>query len=305
MIRKVHITSPFDGLNISTIATTPEVKPKAVIFIIHGISGKKERFLPFMEYMTDKGYACIAHDHRGHGESVLKEEDRGYSYKGRSAALTKDMRAVTGWINENFPDTPIYMLGHSMGSLAARAYIRENDTDLDGLILCGSPSYNPLTWLGMMMIKPISLIRQGRIRPIIFQKLMDDGYNRKFKSEGEKAWVCSDSNVRKTVKEDPSCNFSLTADYSVTLLELMHKAYSRRGWLSSNNSMPVLFLAGSEDPCIIDRHHFLLAVDAMRNAGYANVDYRLFPGMRHEVLNEIGKEEVWSEIICFLESDSD
>ncbi len=305
MLRKSHITSPFDGLNISMITTTPEAKPKAVLFIIHGLNGKKERFLPFMEYMTENGYVCIAHDHRGHGESVLKEEDRGYSYNGRSAALTKDMRAIRKWIRENFPDTPVYMLGHSMGSLAARAYVRENDKDLKGLILCGSPSYNPLTLIGMLMLKPISLIRQGRLRPVIFQKLMDDRYNRRFMNEGEKAWVCSDSNSRKTIKEDPSCNFSLTADYSLTLLELMRKAYSRKGWLSSNNTMPVLFLAGDDDPCIIDRHHFLLAVDAMRSAGYANVDYRLFPGMRHEVLNEIGKEKVWSEIIRFLESDSD
>ena len=304
MLRRVHITSPFDGLNISMIVTTPEAKPKAVIFIVHGITGKKERFLPFMDYMTEKGYTCIAHDHRGHGESIIKEEDRGYSYNGRSTAMTKDMRAVTGWISENFPDTPIYMLGHSMGSLAARAYIRENDTDLNGLILCGSPSYNPLMWVGILLTKPISLIRHGKVRPVVFQKIMENGYNRKFKKEGEKAWVCSDSNERKTIKEDPACNFSLTADYSLTLLELMRKAYSKKGWMSSNNSMPILFLAGTDDPCIIDKHHFLLAVDAMRNVGYGNINYRLFPAMRHEVLNEIGKVKVWDEIVRFLESDT-
>lgn len=305
MLHRAHIDSPFDGLNISVIATIPETRPKAIILIVHGINGKKERFLPFMDYMTGKGYACVAHDHRGHGESIIKEEDRGYSYNGRSAAMTKDMRAVTRWISKDFPDIPIYMLGHSMGSLAARAYIREDDTDLNGLILCGSPSYNPLMWLGMFLTKPISLIKHGRVRPVIFQQIMDNGYNRKFKNEGEKAWVCSDSNVRKTVKEDPSCNFSLTADYSLTLLELMRKAYSKTGWKSSNSSMPILFLAGTDDPCIIDRHHFLMAVDAMRNIGYGNVSYRLFPGMRHEVLNETGKDKVWNEIVRFLESDTD
>ena len=68
--------------------------------------------------------------------------------------------------------------------------------------------------------------------------------------------------------------------------------------------MPILFLAGTDDPCIIDKHHFLLAVDAMRNVGYGNINYRLFPAMRHEVLNEIGKVKVWDEIVRFLESDT-
>lgn len=300
MLHKLNIESPFDGLHVSMLATVPETRPKAVIFIIHGICGRKERFLPFMQYMSDKGYACVAHDHRGHGESIRNEKDRGYSYRGRSAAVVRDMRAIAAWINENFPDTPVYMLGHSMGSLAARAYVKEDDRGLDGLILCGSPSYNPLSRLGLFLMRMISLIDKGRIRPLVFQRLTEKGYNKRFPDEGEKAWTCSDSEVRKTVKEDPSCNFTLTADYSATLMELMLKTYSKRGWLSSNNTMPVLFLAGDDDPCIISRKKFLKAVDAMRSAGYANVSYRLFPKMRHEVLNEIGKEKVWEEIVRFI-----
>lgn len=300
MLHKLNIESPFDGLHVSMLATVPETRPKAVIFIIHGICGRKERFLPFMQYMSDKGYACVAHDHRGHGESIRNEKDWGYSYRGRSAAVVRDMRAIAAWINENFPDTPVYMLGHSMGSLAARAYVKEDDRGLDGLILCGSPSYSPLSRLGLFLMRMISLIDKGRIRPLVFQRLTEKKYNKRFEDEGEKAWTCSDSETRKAVKEDPSCNFTFTADYSATLMELMLKTYSKRGWLSSNNTMPVLFLAGDDDPCIISRKKFLKAVDAMRSAGYANVSYRLFPKMRHEVLNEIGKEKVWEEIVRFI-----
>lgn len=300
MIHRSYIESPFDGLRISLMAVVPDIRPKAVLFIIHGICGKKERFLPFMKHMTEKGYACVAHDHRGHGESLIEENDRGYSYKGRSDAIIQDMTAVAVWIKRHFPDIPVYMLGHSMGSLAARAFVREDDRGLDGLILCGSPSYNPMSKIGLAMVRIIGLFKDGRIRSPLLQNIMEKKYNKRFEKEGEKAWTCSDHEVLKAVKADPECNFDLTADYSAALMELMGRTYSTRGWRSSNNMLPILFLAGEDDPCIISRKKFLKAVDSMRAAGYADVSYRLFPKMRHEVLNEVGKEKVWEEIAGFI-----
>lgn len=300
MLTRTNIKSPFDGLSISLVSATPVGSPKAVIQIAHGICGRKERFEEFMTYAATNGYACVAHDHRGHGESVLKESDRGYSYQGRSAALVADMMEVTSWIRQEFPDTPIYLLGHSMGSLVARTYIKKDDTGISGLILCGSPSYDKRVPIGYFLVKLLSLINHGRIRPIALQNSSTTKFNERFKDEGDKAWTCSVPSVRKAVREDPACNFAITADYSLTLMELMRETYSRRGWHSSNNSMPVLFLSGDDDPCLVDKHKFLHSVDCMRQVGYANVSYRLFPGMRHEVMHEKDKEEVWTEIMKFI-----
>lgn len=300
MLTRTHINSPFDGLPISLIAVAPETPPKAVIQIAHGVCGRKERFTEFMEYLSSKGYACVAHDHRGHGESIREENDRGYTYRGRSTALVADMRGITSWITQKFPDTPVFLLGHSMGSLAARVYIKKHDEDISGLILCGSPSYNPLTPIGYMLAGLISLINHGRLRPTFLQEMTSSKYNRRFKGEGDKAWTCSDPASREAVRKEPACNFIITADYSLTIMELMMATYSRKGWHSSNNSMPVLFLAGDDDPCLISKKAFLHAVDSMRAAGYADVRYRLFPAMRHEVLHEKDKVTVWNEILEFI-----
>jgi alpha-beta hydrolase superfamily lysophospholipase len=300
MLTRTYIRSPFDGLQISILSDIPEEKPKAIVQIAHGICGRKERFTEFMQFLSSKGYACVVHDHRGHGESIREEGDRGYSYQGRSNALIADMMEVTSWIRGEYPDTPIYLLGHSMGSMVVRTYIKRQDNDISGIILCGSPSYDPLSPIGYILARLISLIDHGRLRPSYLQENRSTKYNRRFKDEGDKAWTCSVPSVRKAVREDPACNFIMTADYSLTLMELVRETYSRRGWNSTNNSLPILFLSGSDDPCLINKKAFLHAVDCMRKAGYANVSYRLFPEMRHEVLYEKDRELVWNEILEFI-----
>lgn len=300
MLIRTYIKSPFDGLTISIVSATPEGSPKAVIQIAHGVCGRKERFEEFMTYATENGYACVAHDHRGHGDSIIEERDRGYSYQGRSAALVADMKEVTSWLRQQFPDTPVYLLGHSMGSLVARTYIKKDDTGISGLILCGSPSYDPRVPIGYLLAKLISLINHGRYRPVAIQEAKSAKFNSRFKDEDDKAWTCSVPSVRKAVREDPACNFIITADYSLTIMELMRETYSRRGWHSSNNSMPILFLSGEDDPCMMNKKKFLHTVDCMRQVGYANVNYRLFPGMRHEIMHEKDKGKVWKEILTFI-----
>ena len=140
-----HISSSYDGLNISFIVVRPQGVPKAVIQLVHGMCGCKERFLPFMEYMADNGIASIASDVRGHGASIKSRDDLGYMYQGGYKALVSDLRQVSQWGHSEFPQLPYFLLGHSMGSLAVRVYIREDDSDISGLILCGSPSWNPLS----------------------------------------------------------------------------------------------------------------------------------------------------------------
>ena len=94
------VESAYDGLKISVLEVTPTEKPKAVVFLAHGLCGCKERFLPFMEYLAMNGIACVANDHRGHGSSIHNEEDRGYTYHGGAKAMVMDMEIVAEYIGE-------------------------------------------------------------------------------------------------------------------------------------------------------------------------------------------------------------
>lgn len=299
-MEKIIMKSRYDDLKISVAIYRPKEKPKAVLQLVHGMCGCKERFEPVMNYLSDNGIACIASDHRGHGESIRSMDDLGYFYSGGYKALVDDLRLVTRWGLEEFPGIPYYLLGHSMGSLAARIYTKEDDSDLSGLIICGSPSWNPMSVLGRFFTGLLCMTGFGHSRPGFLQNMTSDSYNRRFISEGPQAWTCSDPEVRKSFRENPLCNFRFTMNGANNLMKMMGETYDTKHWKISHPMMPILFLSGSDDPCMISEQKFHKAAWAMVKAGYRNVSSTLYPGMRHEVLNEIDKQDVWDEILHFI-----
>ena len=128
MARTIQYSFPSkaDGLVISCLALVPELgrdeKYRGIIQIVHGMSEYKERYLPFMEYMAEHKYVSVIHDHRGHGKSVRDKEDLGYMYGGGADAMLQDIHTVNSLIRDHFPEIPLILFGHSMGSLAVRAY---------------------------------------------------------------------------------------------------------------------------------------------------------------------------------------
>ena len=300
--RELYIKSKFDGLPICTLACVPQVRPHAVMCLVHGLCGCKERFLPFMDYLTSNGFVCVACDLRGHGSSILNEEDRGYTYNGGAEAVVIDLDGVIDYICETYAGLPIYMLGHSMGSLAVRAYAKHHDDRLNGLVVCGSPSPNPLTPIVYTAFRFLCLVGYGHRRIGYIQKFISRRYNKAFRLEGYQAWTCSDPDIRRSYAEDPRCNFYITADCAATLMDLFRETYSKYGWEPVKQQLPIIFLSGDDDPCMINSTKFNRSVDRMRLNGYADVRCHTYAGMRHEILMELKKESVWADILNFIAS---
>ena len=120
-----YIPSKVDGLQLSVMTITPDCAPVGIVQISHGMCEHKERYIPIMEFLASKGFACIIHDHRGHGGSVKSEEDLGYFYQGGEKGLIADVALVGTQMKKKHPGLPFYLLGHSMGSLIARAYLKK------------------------------------------------------------------------------------------------------------------------------------------------------------------------------------
>ena len=294
------VESAYDSLKISVLEVAPVDSPKAVVFLAHGLCGCKERFLPFMEYLARNGVACVANDHRGHGSSIINEEDRGYTYQGGAKAVVMDMEVVADYIYQRYQDVPVTLLGHSMGSLAARAFLKHNDTRLDGVVVCGSPSPNPMAPIGRTIVNIMIKKDNGERRSEMLQNFTSTSYNRKFKHEGERAWTCSDANVREQFANDPRCNFTITVDLAKTLMDLFKEAYSKRGWNVSKPTLPIIFMSGEDDPCMISAKKFEKAVKHIEDCGYSNVQKITYPHMRHEILNEVDKQRVWEDVLAFI-----
>ncbi|MDO4340187.1 MAG: alpha/beta fold hydrolase [Eubacteriales bacterium] len=296
-----YFASEADGLMISVMEVLPEKEPyRGIVQLVHGMSEHKERYLPFMEYLAEHGFVTVIHDHRGHGKSVRSQEDLGYMYGGGADAMLKDIGTVNRNIRTKFPGLPLILLGHSMGSLAVRAFARQHDDCMDMLIVCGSPSNNAARGLGVAIAKAEKKLCGEKHKSKLLEALSFGSYEIKFRNEKSSSWICSDEKVCRDYAESELCGFTFTDDAYLALFQLMKEAYDARHWNCTKPMMPVLFIGGADDPCIGGARKFAGAVQNMRKAGYLDVKGKLYPGMRHEILNETKKEKVYHDVVAYL-----
>ena len=304
MIQTLHTSFPSqkDGLEIHLLKTlSQDQKPKAILQIAHGMSEHKERYLPFMEFMASQGIISVINDQRGHGESVFKKEDLGYMYGAGADGILEDLHTINQKLHQEYPGLPLILFGHSMGSLAVRAYDAKYDDTIDMLIVCGSPSKNSLgADIGTITAKVGKRLKGEKHRSKTLTTMALGGYARKFIDESPVAWISTDKEVQKEYENSDLCGFMFTYDGFQCLFDLMKRAYDVKNWQCRNPELPVLFISGSEDPCMVDVRHFSSALHDMRLAGYKEVEGKIYPGMRHEILNEPDHKTVYNDICAFI-----
>lgn len=285
-----------DGLALSVVMVQPEGEIRALVQLAHGMTEHKERYLPFMEYLAERGCLCVMNDHRGHGASVRRKEDLGYFYENGDIALVEDLHQISLWMKEKWPGLPLFLFGHSMGSLAVRAYCERYDRDIDALVVCGSPGNNPAAGAGLAIIRLLALLRGERHRSRLIQAMTVGMFAKRFPDSSHPcAWISANLENVIAYEADPLCRFAFTLNGNRALLRLMRRCYQLtpgRG----NPRLPIRFYSGAEDPCMPDEKGFREAVENIKRAGYADVQGHLFPGLRHEILNEANREEVFEKI---------
>lgn len=294
------IKSQHDQLELGVSLRVPE-RPQGILQLVHGMAEHRERYHDFMDYCAERGYIVLIHDHRGHGASVKDAADYGYFGENGIQALIDDVHQITLYLRERFPGLPLTLFGHSMGSLIVRSYMEQYDADVEGLIVCGSPSKRVGAGMGRWLARFLQIFRGEHHRSDFLNQLAFGGYNQKFPdAKSPNSWIVSDEAVVEAYDADERDGFVFTLNGFENLFALIQRTYRKRGWKMANPAAPIFFIAGADDPCIISEKDFLKAVDFMRQRGYQNVTSKLYPGMRHEILNEKGKAEVWADIIRHL-----
>lgn len=298
--KTIRLKSRQDGLPLDVLILSPD-SPRGILQLSHGMCEHKERYLPFMEYMADQGFICIIHDHRGHGKSVRSTQDLGYFYENGGPALVKDLYQISCFIRKRRPDLPFFLFGHSMGSLAVRVYLKHYASALDGLIVCGSPSYTPAAKPGLALVSLLSAMQGGRSHSPLVDRMFTLFDLPFYKEHISHAWICTDRKVVEQFNASKYCNFTFTLNGYQALLWLLIHTYDKRGWKTIKPELPILFLSGSQDPCMISKKQFRRAVLFLGSVGYRNVTGHLYSGMRHEILNEPGRKYVYQDIAAFLD----
>ncbi len=295
-----HLTSKMDGTTLVGTIVLPEASAKGIIQISHGMAEYRGRYLSFLEFMAEAGYLGIIHDHRGHGESAASPREFGCFGEAGWKGAVDDLSLVTAYAKQRFPDLPISLFAHSMGTMIARIYLKTHDAQIEKLVLCGPPSKNSLAGLGILLARLLSLFYGAHHRSAFLQSLAFAGYAKK--GEPKNAWICSNPETVRAYDAHPACGFTFTLNGFSALFSLMKQCFSKKGWQVRHPGLPILLLAGQEDPVIQNQDAFARTAQFLRHRGYENISQKLYPGLRHELLNEQGNRCIYADILSWLDS---
>ena len=279
---------------------TPEQPPVAVVQIIHGIAEYVERYDDFARYLNRLGFLVVAEDHMGHGKSINGEGIQGYFHGGWFTAV-EDSYQLLQDTRKEFPDLPYVLFGHSMGSFMTRTILEKYpDSGISAAVICGT-GWKPKAMLNIGIgVCQMVCKQQGEKKPSkILEKLVFSNYNKKVEHPRTPYdWLTRDSGIVDRYLADPFCGFTPTGGLMRELLTGIR--YEQENLSAMKKDLPVLFIAGGDDPVGNYGKGVLRSAEAFRKAGMLDVSCKIYPLGRHEILNEINWEEVYQDISSWL-----
>ena len=281
---------------------TPDGEPKAVLQIIHGIAEFVERYDDFAEMLTRRGFVVVAEDHMGHGQSVGDGEIRGYFHGGWFNAVA-DSYHLLEMTKKEFPGLPYVLFGHSMGSFMARTLLcRYPDSGIDAAIICGTGWQSAAALPAVIKVVDEVCKKIGETNPSQkLHNLVFGGYNRRVEHpRTEVDWLTRDAKIVDAYIAHPMCGFTETAGLLRDMMTGIRYIEQPKNLAAMRKDLPVFFIAGGDDPVGNYGKGVRQAAEAFRKAGMTDVSLRIYPLCRHELLNEINREEVYGDILRWM-----
>ena len=282
--------------------------PKAVLQIAHGMAEHAARYARVAERLTAAGYAVYANDHRGHGRTAPTPADLGYfaDHDGFRRAV-RDMVALSERIAQDRPGLPLFLLGHSMGSLFTRAYLFSDAARLTGVVISGTSGQSSfLARLGAGLGK----MERWRVGPRGHSKVLQlasiGAYNLAFRPNRTSCdWLSRDNAEVDKYIADPLCGFELTVQGWIDVYDCLLAIEREEDIARLPKDLPVYIFAGARDPVGGDTVAGRWLIAALRRAGLRDVTTRFYPDARHETLNELNRDEVERDLLAWLDSALD
>lgn len=289
-------TIPSNGIGqLHCCRWMPEGEPKAVLQIVHGIAEYIERYDDFAGFLNGLGYVVVAEDHMGHGQTVGAEGTQGY-FEGGWFTAVSDSYALLRKTKAEYPQIPYVLFGHSMGSFMARTILEVYpDSGIAAAVICGT-GWQPRAILpGAIGICQLACKKVGeRNTSDTLQNMVFGSYNKRVEHpRTEFDWLTRDARVVDAYIAHPSCGFTATTGLLRDLLTGIRFIEQKQNLAKMNKDLPVLFIAGGDDPVGNYGKGVTRAAEEFRKAGMKHVACRLFPLGRHEILNEINRREVY------------
>ena len=279
----------------------PEGDIKGYFHIVHGKTEHIARYDQFMLTMAEQGYITFAYDHLGHGYTAKDDTELGFIAENNGDdILVHDVKIFADSVKNEYGNYPYYLLGHSMGSFIARIAAQKYIVP-DKLIIMGTGGPMPIAIFGLYLSKMIKAIRGPRHVSKIVEFLAFGTYNEKFKKENDLyAWLTTDKSIRDKYAADKFCTFPFTVSAMHDLISLTYNSNKEDWFKSVTNQMPILLVSGADD--VVGEYGKGVKTVNKKLLEYgADVKMKIYPGNRHEILNDISRDEVIADILKFIE----
>ncbi|MBP5551020.1 MAG: lysophospholipase [Bacilli bacterium] len=275
--------------------------PKAIVMLCHGMAEHIARYDDFACFLAKNNYTVVGYDQRGHGETAGSVENLGYmSDDDNFVALVEDLHETNKMIKEKYPDMKVFLFGHSMGSFVSQRYIQLYSDTIDGVILSGSALNKGLLFkVGYKLAKSICKKHGRKYQSELMNNMSFGSYNKKFKpNRTEYDWLSrNEENVDKYIA-DPYCGTLFTVSFFMDMIHLF--LVMQNDFDKVRKDLPIYIMSGDKDPVgSMGKATKALAEEYKKNE-IGDVELKLYPDGRHEMLNEINKDEVYANVLEWI-----
>lgn len=294
-----------DGKNTiyAEIYTPKHVAPRGIVQLAHGMIDYTGRYTALASFLCDHGFIFAGNHHLGHGKSVADSNDFGFfAERDGYKYVIKDVHSMNKYLHKTHPDLPIILLGHSMGSFISRIYVAEYSSTVSGLIIHGTGGPNPLVGVGKLLAKIITSFYGSHHRSELINNMAFGSYNKRYpKEEGHNAWLTRD--LLKVADRDTNefTSFKFTVSGYTDLFTFLATSNSKSWFKRYPTKMPTLIMSGDMDPVGNYGKGPAYVYKQLMINGASDVTLKMYEGARHELFKEINADEVFLDILTWLE----
>lgn len=283
------------------------IEVKGIIQIVHGMVEHIERYDMFATEMAKRGYIVVGHDHLGHGYSVQSKDDYGFIDEEKGAEyLIYDIHKLHQKMKKQYSNIPYFLIGFSMGSFLVRRYLIDYPKeDFTGVIIMGTGQHSILeSSVGMLITTVLKKIKGHRYVSPFVDYCVIGTLQRKIKNKKtDRDWISTDEKEVEKYKNNPMCSFVFTVSAYFDLFKTVYIIEKPNNLRRMRKDIPIILLSGAEDPVGNRGKAIEKLYKQYQNLGIENVEYKLYPKARHELLNEYNREQVIEELFQWLEKN--
>lgn len=294
-----------DGYNnIYAVEWIPSNTASAAVVLVHGMTEHMGRYEDFAQTLAKEGYHVFGTDLLGHGRTVKDKADLGYiGEPDGNAQLIQNIDIHIEYIKKHYPELPLIIMGHSMGSFLVRQYISTHGNKLNGAIISGTGQVNKgILKIALILSKIIIGLKGEKYKSTIFNNTIFDYYQTRIKNANTKYdWLSKDYKSVRAYIEDPLCGFVFSMNGYVSLFKAILLAENTKIADSIPKDLPMLFISGDDDPVGGYGKGVMKAAEMYRKANIKNIKCKLYKSDRHELINEMDRVIVFSDIMDWID----